>query len=108
MPQACFPCLSRAATFKLAHYPNWSYVRPASANRILDGLFAAPGRRRPEYKRADSLPVIASEAKQSRGRITWPLDCFVASLLAMTVGAPPKGFVARRAIDFESFFCRSP
>ena len=30
------------------------------------------------------LPVIARVAKQPRGRITWPLDCFVASLLAMT------------------------
>jgi hypothetical protein len=31
-----------------------------------------------------SEPVIASVAKQPRGRITRPLGCFVASLLAMT------------------------
>ena len=31
-----------------------------------------------------TLPVIASVAKQPRGRITRPLGCFVASLLAMT------------------------
>ncbi|MBA4333932.1 MAG: hypothetical protein C0420_02985, partial [Methylobacterium sp.] len=30
-------------------------------------------------------PVIASEAKQSSRRLA-PLDCFVAALLAMTVG----------------------
>jgi hypothetical protein len=32
------------------------------------------------------FPVIASEAKQSRGRFACyrPLDCFVAALLAMT------------------------
>src|SRR5277367_4232870 len=32
----------------------------------------------PRNKRANSPPVIASAAKQSRGRITRPLDCFVA------------------------------
>ena len=37
--------------------------------------------------RANSLPVIASAAKQPRGRITRPLGCFVASLLAMTASA---------------------
>ena len=31
--------------------------------------------------------VIASVAKQSSGRITRPLDCFVASLLAMTASS---------------------
>jgi hypothetical protein len=30
-----------------------------------------------------TLSVIASVAKQPKGRIMWPLGCFVASLLAM-------------------------
>src|ERR1700722_19373452 len=32
----------------------------------------------PKNWRANSAPVIASEAKQSRGRARRPLDCFVA------------------------------
>jgi hypothetical protein len=34
------------------------------------------------------LTVIASEAKQSTARATVTMDCFVASLLAMTVSSP--------------------
>jgi hypothetical protein len=35
-----------------------------------------------------TLTVIASEAKQSTARATVTMDCFVASLLAMTVSSP--------------------
>jgi hypothetical protein len=41
----------------------------------------------PRDELANPLPVIASEAKQPRGRMMRPLGCFVASLLAMTIGA---------------------
>ena len=52
-----------------------------------------------------SLPVIASVAKQSRGYVTRPLDCFVASLLAMTGSAIVAALAARgrrRAPQFLS------
>jgi hypothetical protein len=38
----------------------------------------APAKATPRNKRARSVPVIASEAKQPRGHITRPLGCFVA------------------------------
>jgi hypothetical protein len=41
-----------------------------------------------QYDQYDSFLFLVSESKQSRGRITRPLDCLVASLLAMTVTAP--------------------
>ena len=57
-----------------------------SRRRIFTGCvairFALAGERdaqaTPRNKPANSPPVIASAAKQSRGRITRPLDCFVA------------------------------
>jgi len=49
--------------------------------------------------------VIASEAKQSIGTAnSVPMDCFVASLLAMTEETPPASFRGARSANPESRF----
>jgi hypothetical protein len=61
-----------------------NFVRVALAKRSnvrVEGFDLPPSSRAmttPRNKRASSVPVIASEAKQPRGHITRPLGCFVA------------------------------
>jgi hypothetical protein len=61
-----------------------AHGRARASAPVADGLAAALPLALAELIRQDHI-VIASAAKQPRGRITPPLGCFVASLLAMTI-----------------------
>jgi hypothetical protein len=60
----------------------------SETNSSLSNLLALGPEAREPYRAPLSAFVIASEAKQPRGRISRPLGCFVATLLAMTGGPP--------------------